>query len=60
MLRCSASFASITTHADAPSESWLALPAVMFLPGPRTGSSFARPSRVVSARLPSSFVSTTS
>jgi hypothetical protein len=30
MLRCSASFASITTHADAPSESWLALPAVMY------------------------------
>jgi hypothetical protein len=31
--RCSASFASITTQAEAPSENWLALPAVITPPG---------------------------
>src|SRR6266704_2523564 len=35
--RRSASLASITTHADAPSESWLALPAVIWPFSPRTG-----------------------
>ncbi len=50
----------MTTLTDAPSESWLALPAVMTLPGPRTGSSFSSPSSVVSGRLPSSLSSVTS
>ena len=45
--------------AEAPSESWLALPAVMKAPSPRTGLSLARPSRVVSGRLPSSLDSVT-
>ena len=58
--RCSASIFSISTHAEAPSESWLALPAVMNFPAPRTGSSFASPARVVSGRLPSSARSVTS
>ena len=52
--RCSASFASITTQAEAPSESWLALPAVMQNPSPRTGFNTARPSAVESGRAPSS------
>jgi hypothetical protein len=38
--RFSARDASITSEADAPSLSWLALPAVITFPGPRTGSSF--------------------
>ena len=45
--------ASITTQADAPSDSWLALPAVIDFPS-RTGLSAASPSIVVSGRLPSS------
>ena len=43
-----------------PSLNWLALPAVMWVPGPSTGWSAARPSSVVSARLPSSLASVTS
>ena len=54
-----ASFASISTHADAPSESWLALPAVT-VPPSITGASAARLAAVVSGRLPSSFASVTS
>ena len=50
----------MTTQADAPSENWQALPAVMFLSPPLTGSSRARPSAVVSGRLPSSLASVTS
>src|SRR5829696_821037 len=57
--RFSASLPFMTTQAEAPSESWLALPAVMKAPGPRTGSSFARPSGEVSGRLPSSRSSVT-
>src|SRR5262245_29659563 len=56
--RCSASFASMITQAEAPSESWLALPAVMKPPS-RTGWSDESPSRVVSGRLPSSLLSVT-
>jgi hypothetical protein len=52
--RRSASLASISTTAAAPSLSWLALPAVTHLPGPLTGCSLARPSSVVSGRLHSS------
>ena len=44
----------MTTQAEAPSESWLALPAVMQPPS-RTGLRPARPSSVVVGRLPSSF-----
>ncbi len=55
--RRAASSADISTLAEAPSESWLALPAVMKAPSPRTGLSLARPSRVVSGRLPSSLAS---
>src|SRR3982750_2356189 len=55
--RFSASSLFMSTLADAPSLSWLALPALIILPGPRTGSSLARPSRVVSGRLPSSLSS---
>ena len=40
--------------AELPSDSWLAFPAVIDVSGPRTGLSPDRPSRVVSARLPSS------
>ena len=58
--RRSASFASMTTHAEAPSESWLALPAVMCPFSPVTGLSAARPSSVVSGRLPSSCLSSVS
>ena len=50
----------MTTQAEAPSESWLALPAVTFASGPMTGCSAARPSSVVSGRLPSSLVIVTS
>ena len=57
--RFSASLPFMTTQAEAPSESWLALPAVMKAPGPRTGSSFAKPSGEVSGRLPSSRSSVT-
>ena len=56
--RFSAALASITTQAEAPSESWLALPAVIHLPS-RTGLSEASPSSVVSGRLPSSLLSVT-
>ncbi|MNN80843.1 hypothetical protein D3C81_1976060 [compost metagenome] len=52
--------ASISTLADEPSDSCEALPAVMNWPGPLTGSSLARPSRVVLARLQLSLVATTS
>ena len=52
--RFSASFASITTQIEAPSENWLALPAVMSCRLARTGLSAASPSSVVSGRLPSS------
>ena len=45
-------------QAEAPSESWLALPAVM-VPFSRTGLRLASPSVVVPGRLPSSFVSVT-
>ena len=57
--RRSASFASMTTHADAPSESWLALPAVMVPSALTTGLRAASPSAVVSARFPSSWVRVT-
>src|SRR3546814_2791731 len=57
--RFAASAASITTQAEAPSESCEALPAVMTPPS-ITGLSAARPSALVSARLPSSLVSVTS
>src|SRR5271169_5864775 len=50
---CAASASLMTTHADAPSESWLALPAVIVLPS-NTGLILARPSAVVSGRGPSS------
>ena len=59
MLRCSANLLSITTHAEAPSDNWLALPAVMKPPS-RTGFNDDSPSRFVPGRLPSSFSSTTS
>ena len=48
------------TQAEAPSESWLALPAVIIASGPITGCRLCRPSSVVSARLPSSLVIVTS
>ena len=57
--RRSATLASMTTQAEAPSESWLALPAVTWPFSPATGFSEARPSRVVSGRLPSSCASVT-
>ena len=44
------------TQADAPSESWLALPALIVLPS-NTGLMLASPSAVVSGRGPSSLVS---
>src|SRR5690554_5475128 len=44
----------MTVHTEAPSESWLALPAVTNWPGPRTASSDANPSNVVFGRLHSS------
>ena len=59
MPRCSASFESMITHAEAPSESWLALPAVI-VPFSRTDLSEERPSIVVPGRLPSSWLSSTS
>ena len=55
--RRAASAPDISTQAEAPSESWLALPAVTKAPSPRTGLSLARPSSVVSGRLPSSLAS---
>src|SRR3546814_17726528 len=58
--RFSATLASITTQADEPSESWLALPAVIVWPSPITGFRLASPSRVVSGRLHSSLFATTS
>ncbi len=57
--RCSASFASITTHADAPSENWLALPAATTPPG-NAGLILEIASTVVSGRMPSSAESVTS
>ena len=48
ILRLAASLSDISTQAEAPSESWLALPAVMNWSSPRTGFSLARPSSVVS------------
>src|SRR6516225_7914838 len=54
-LRLAASVSDMSTQAEAPSESWLALPAVMNWSSPRTGLSLARPSKLVSGRLPSSF-----
>src|SRR5262249_45444408 len=56
---CVASASLMTTQADAPSESWLAFPAVMVLPS-NTGLILARPSAVVSGRGPSSCASVTS
>ena len=58
-LRCSASFASITTQADAPSENWLALPAVITPPG-TAERILDTPSSVVSGRMPSSSLTVTS
>ncbi len=46
--------------AEEPSESWLALPAVIVVSPPITGLSEDRPSSVVSGRLPSSFAMVTS
>ncbi len=46
-------FALITTHAEAPSENWLAFPAAITPPG-IAGRIFDTPSYVVSARMPSS------
>ena len=57
--RRAAAASLITTHADAPSENWLALPAVTVPPG-SAGLSFATPSYVVSARMPSSAAMVTS
>ena len=51
--RRDASFSLMTTHADAPSENWLALPAATVPPG-TAGLIVATPSSVVSARIPSS------
>ena len=56
---------SISSCAEAPSDNWLALPAVtkrpslMIWPSFHTGFSRARPSNVVSARMPSSLSSVT-
>ena len=44
-------------QAEAPSDSWLALPAVMWPFSSVTGFSAVRPSSVVSGRLPSSCLS---
>ena len=49
----------MTTQAEAPSESWLALPAVMVPSALTTGLRPARPSAVVSGRLPSSWARVT-
>ena len=49
----------MTTQAEAPSESWLALPAVITPFSPATGLSAASPAALVSARLPSSWLSVT-
>ena len=56
--RRSASFAFITTAADAPSENWLALPAEITPPS-NAGLICETPSYVVSARMPSSRSATT-
>ena len=58
-LRCSASFESITTTAEAPSENWLALPAEITPPGTALRI-LDTPSKVVSARMPSSEARVTS
>ena len=47
-------------QAAKPSESWLALPAVMKPSSPMTGGSFARPSALVEGRLHSSMSMATS
>jgi acetyl-CoA acetyltransferase len=57
--RFDAEIAFITTHAEAPSENWLALPAVITPPGIAVRI-FDTPSSVVSARMPSSAASVTS
>ena len=57
--RFSASFASITTQAEAPSENWLAFPAATTPPG-IAGLIFDTPSYVVSGRIPSSEARVTS
>jgi hypothetical protein len=49
----------MTTQAEAPSDSWLALPAVT-TPSARTAFRAASPSRVVSGRTPSSRARVTS
>src|SRR5260221_7116706 len=48
--RFSASLASIRTTAAAPSDSWEALPAVVYLLGPLTGWEFDKTPRGVSGR----------
>src|SRR5919106_540823 len=57
--RFAASAPSITTHAEARSENWLALPAATTPPG-RAGLIRDTPSYVVSGRIPSSAASVTS
>ena len=57
--RFSASLASITSTAEAPSDNWLALPAVT-VPPSRTGLRLDSPSSVVPGRLHSSWVTVTS
>ena len=58
--RFAASPASISTAAEAPSDSCEALPAVITAPSPRTGFNPCKPSKLVDGRLPSSFSNTTS
>src|SRR5882672_6084858 len=55
---CAATVSLITTQADAPSDNWLALPALMVLPS-NTGLMPASPAAVVSGRGPSSCASVT-
>src|SRR6202021_214647 len=55
---CAATASLMTTQADAPSDNWLALPALMVLPS-NTGLMPASPSAVVSGRGPSSCDSVT-
>ena len=57
--RAAAAFSLITTHAEAPSENWLALPAAIVPPG-NAGLIFDTPSYVVSPRMPSSAAIVTS
>ncbi|CFN62299.1 Uncharacterised protein [Bordetella pertussis] len=52
--RRAASRPDIRTQAAAPSDNWLALPAVTNCPSPRTGANRARLSSEVSGRAPSS------